>query len=612
MRRLGAAARSPGYAAAAEKVATFLSQRHPEIRVLSEAEISSHESPSLGQGWRLDLAIATADVRTVDVMIDDQFPFSIPRVALVEPPPLYTWPHVEPGGLLCQYDEYTSTDVSRPDAVLEFVLDEAATLIGRSMRGETQEDFRTEFMTYWARIRVLPGSTLWRSLARVGSPSRMVRVWKGKDFYLVGDDDAAVHRWLAHFFGHRAPALGELDAAAFLWLAQPLLPTEYPRTAGDMMTLARAAGPETARIFEQLADQAPERLAILLGARSIDGPCLAGITIIKPQSGAFRGRRRPDPLTHGFREGHVPVSLRRQRYLAQASIEASSVTRIDPGWIHGRDHDDRQEQLAMKRVVVLGCGSLGAPMTFKLAAGGVGNFVLVDPQALTDPNTSRHELGSSWVGRNKALGIRDTLLRKYPHLGSATAYPETWQEALARNDNLFVGADLVVLATGDWHAEAQFNDWHLRRGRVPVALYAWVEPRAGAGHALAIGAAGGCLQCGFDEGGAVKMPITIWPPETMREREPGCGAVFQPYGPAELAYVEALASELAVEVLLDAPRVTIHRMWAASRSFIERSKGALNSAWVSDSARRLDGGCREEEPWPSNDQCVACGRSGSE
>jgi hypothetical protein len=115
----------------------------------------------------------------------------------------------------------------------------------------------------------------------------MVRVWKGKDFYLVGDDDAAVHRWLAHFFGHRAPALGELDAAAFLWLAQPLLPTEYPRTADDMMALARAAGPETARIFEQLANQAPERLAVLLGARSIDGPCLAGITIIKPQPGAF-------------------------------------------------------------------------------------------------------------------------------------------------------------------------------------------------------------------------------------------------------------------------------------------------------------------------------------
>lgn len=374
------------------------------------------------------------------------------------------------------------------------------------------------------------------------------------------------------------------------------------------MALAGTVGPEAASLLDHLADKIPERLAVLLGARSMDGPCLAGVTIIKPEPGTFRGRRRPDPLTHGFREGHVPARVRRQRYFAQASIEASSVMRIDPAWIHGRDRDQRQEQLAMKRVVVLGCGSLGAPTACKLAAAGVGNFALVDPQALTGPNTSRHELGAGWVGQNKAVGLRDTLLRKYPHVTSVTAYAETWQEALARREDLFRAADLVVLATGDWHAEAQFNDWHLRRGRVPVAHYAWVEPRAGAGHALAIGPAGGCFQCGFDESGGVRLAITIWPDPMMREREPGCGAIFQPYGPAELAYIEALASELAIEVLLDPPGVSIHRMWASDRGFVERSKGSLNPEWVGDSPRRRDGGCREEEPWPSYGGCVACRR----
>jgi hypothetical protein len=62
--------------------------------------------------------------------------------------------------------------------------------------------------------------------------------------------------------------------------------------------------------------------------------------------------------------------------------------------------------------------------------------------------------------------------------------------------------------------------------------------------------------------------------------------VFQPYGPAELAYIEALASELALDVLLDPPRVSIHRMWVANRGFIERSKGSLNPEWVGDSPRR--------------------------
>jgi len=118
---------------------------------------------------------------------------------------------------------------------------------------------------------------------------------------------------------------------------------------------------------------------------------------------------------------------------------------------------------------VFGCGSLGAPIAFNLAAAGVGRFVLVDPQALTGPNTSRHELGIAYMGQNKAAGLREALLRKYPHLISVTHHAATWQEALARIENLFSDADLVVVAIGNWHAEAQFNDWHLRCGRAPVA-----------------------------------------------------------------------------------------------------------------------------------------------
>jgi hypothetical protein len=357
MPRLGAAAQPAGYAAAVEKLANHLAERHPEVRVLSDKDVSGRGLTSLGHGWRISLQISADDVRIIDVMIDDRFPFSVPRIALVEPPPLYTWPHVEPGGLLCLYDEYTSTDVTHPGAVLDVVLNDASTLIGRSIRGETQEDFRTEFMTYWDRIRVSSDSIPWRSLVRAQPPSRLIRVVRGKNFYLVGDEAAAIHRWLEHFFGRRAPACSETETAGLIWLSKPLLPKDYPHTADDIVTLARDAGPGPTRLLEQLADETPGRLMVLLGAPSIDGPCLAGITIIKPETGRFRGRERPNLLTHGFRDGRVPAALQRQRYFANASVEASSVVRVDASWIHGRDRDERQEQLAVKRVVLLGCGS---------------------------------------------------------------------------------------------------------------------------------------------------------------------------------------------------------------------------------------------------------------
>ena len=201
-------------------------------------------------------------------------------------------------------------------------------------------------MTYWDRIQVSPGTIPWRSLVRAQSPSRWIRVWRGRLFYLLGDDEATIQRWLEHFFERRVVAFDEMETALLIWLSKPLLPRDYPRTGDDILRLVRDAGAEPTRLLEQLADEMPERLVILLGAQSMDGPCLAGVTVIEPEAGRFRGKLRPNPVSRGFRPGYVPAVLRRQRYFVNATVEGSSVTRVDAGWIHGRDRDERQEQLA--------------------------------------------------------------------------------------------------------------------------------------------------------------------------------------------------------------------------------------------------------------------------
>jgi sulfur-carrier protein adenylyltransferase/sulfurtransferase len=605
MRKPRAAAKSARFAAAAAEIAAYLADRDPAARPLSKVEIQSHGSDRLESGWRINLQVGE-DVHVVDVLIDRRFPFSIPRIGLVKAPPPLTWPHAEPS-LLCLYDEFTSTDVIRPVAVLEAVLQKAATLIAASVRGETHDDFRTEFPTYWAREHVALGSIEWRSLVTPQPPSRVIRVWAGASTNLVADDVASMQRWLEHFFGRKDPTFCQNEAGVLLWLPQPLLPSEYPDFGGDVVALARTAGVNAPQLLEELADAAPRRIFVLLGAFSTDGPCLAGVTISKPECGTFQKTRRADPINRGFRPGHIPKALLRQRYLASAGLTASTVSRVDARWIHGRDHDPRQEQLAGKHVVVLGCGSLGAPIALKLAAAGVGRLTLVDPQTMTGPNISRHPLGAADVGRSKAIGLRERLQRSYPHITSVNSHTATWQEALADDDSLFVDGDLVVVAIGNWHAEAEFNDWHVHQGRTFHVVYVWTEPRACAGHAVAICPEGGCLHCGFEDSGAARVPITLWPDDMMREREPGCGAVFQPYGAVEMTYIEAVGSELALDCLLEPPSAAMHRTWVADRRSIERAKGLLNPAWVGDSERRREGGCRDNERWGRRESCPTCG-----
>jgi hypothetical protein len=44
--------------------------------------------------------------------------------------------------------------------------------------------------------------------------------------------------------------------------------------------------------------------------------------------------------------------------------------------------------------------------------------------------------------------------------------------------------------------------------------------------------------------GDPKWTVTRWPESTGERQEPGCGAVYQPYGPVEIAWTTCLVSTL--------------------------------------------------------------------
>lgn len=61
-----------------------------------------------------------------------------------------------------------------------------------------------------------------------------------------------------------------------------------------------------------------------------------------------------------------------------------------------------------KRVVILGCGSVGSLVAMELARAGVGNFILADPDTMEYHNICRHQCGIEDVGDLKV----NTLSRK--------------------------------------------------------------------------------------------------------------------------------------------------------------------------------------------------------
>lgn len=122
--------------------------------------------------------------------------------------------------------------------------------------------------------------------------------------------------------------------------------------------------------------------------------------------------------------------------------------------------EEGQERLARARVVVAGAGGLGSALLPVLAAAGVGEVVVVDPDVVESNNLHRQTLHVAGdVGRPKAESAADTLralLADRPGAGTvagvATAVDATNAAALV------AGADLVVDGTDSIDARYALDD----------------------------------------------------------------------------------------------------------------------------------------------------------
>jgi hypothetical protein len=288
-----------------------------------------------------------------------------------------------------------------------------------------------------------------------------------------------------------------------------------------------------------------------------------------------------------------------------------SIQRADAPWVHGRDRDPRTARLLAATVVLIGCGSVGAPVAGALAQAGVGRIVLVDYDTLSWPNVGRHLLGASAVGRDKAKALAERLQADYPHL-RIESRSSGLHEFLLTDADLLDEADLIIAATGSWAAENALNRWHLNEGRRRQVLYAWTEAHACAGHGVVIAGDGGCLQCQIGRTGAPTFKVVEWPDGgDAAQEEPACGAHYQPYGPVELGYVTAMIGELALDCLLEPPSKSFSRVLVTSPSRIAKLGGRMSEAWVSAHGAGEVGMRVVDRPWPQV-ACVACGQARAE
>lgn len=559
----------------------------PAARELLAHELRVYGGRNFTTGWRLTVEFSDKP-RRLDVLVGIDFPFEALRFALVDRPEFLTWPHVERDGMLCLLQNNSSVDRRRPVAMFQNLLGRAHHLVEDCIAGTNAADFLAEFETYW-NYTVTDGTKTCRSLLNLDGKNRVVKIWRGKEFDLIADASDHIASWLTHRFGQCKS--NEFDVGALIWLAEALRPDQYPKTANDIYRHAQSVS--ATQILSEVAGEKKDRISIVLGAITANGPVLAGVTVRNPKQKDVLDRST-NLLTRGFRPGRVPPRLIVSRFFQSGvAVTPVRVTRIDHGWIHGRGRDIRQESLKSACAVVVGCGSIGAPVASSLAMAGIGKMVLVDPDTLDWPNTGRHPLGATKVGDRKAEALAQKLQTDYPHL-EISYRNVTLQNLLRTEPKLLEQCDVIVGVTGDWGTQALIDDWFQRRGLEKKIVYGWTEAHACAGHAAYPTV--GSFERGFDSTGVPRFAITYWPDHMIQE--PACGANFQPYGAVEIMNTVVLVTTLTLDALLGGVAPGRHRFWVGPRYLLLQSGGQWSESWQNHPQFRLEGNLVVEQSWP--------------
>ncbi|MDN7025971.1 HesA/MoeB/ThiF family protein [Methanoculleus sp. FWC-SCC1] len=121
-----------------------------------------------------------------------------------------------------------------------------------------------------------------------------------------------------------------------------------------------------------------------------------------------------------------------------------------------------QQRLGKARVAVVGAGGLGCPAALYLAAAGIGEIRLVDPDRVERSNLNRQVLHHEGdVGRPKVASAAEKLLAQNPGLTVSVRHAAIDEK---NAEDLIGDADIVVDAVDDFATRYLLNRAALAKG----------------------------------------------------------------------------------------------------------------------------------------------------
>lgn len=424
----------------------------------------------------------------------------------VHPPPIHvdetypvagrTLPHLlGEGRSFCYYASGAVVlDRYNPGGTVLQCLDQADNVMRRAVRGHSDGDFADEFYTYWSSTSMLvdlPPDFTGRAIVRY------LDLHKGEVLTAALCQDSS---WLIDVHRSNGSPLPSGDGCVVVATDEALSldPNEEwpPTNLASFNVWLKWMAPALVGVLER-SFSFGEGLTRWVAIRAPNGTFVFSATLPAfLQTNEFQKSRRTS----------LPQVLK--RFSPKVSIERSSGVPADTDYIFSRNMGN-MTNLAGKRILLVGAGTIGGFLAQQLAQSGAGSaggqLILVDTDKLRTANLGRHLLGMRYLNRNKAEGCRDFLKSQLPMLDIGFRN----EDALAVLADNCPPYDLIIDATGEEALSLALNERANRaRNTWPPILFGYLLGNGAMAQAILTGdAKHACLKCLKPElSGAPRFP----------------------------------------------------------------------------------------------------------
>jgi len=122
-----------------------------------------------------------------------------------------------------------------------------------------------------------------------------------------------------------------------------------------------------------------------------------------------------------------------------------------------------QHKLSQSKILIIGCGGLGSPAAFYLAAAGVGQIGLVDSDRVELSNLQRQILHATKdIGHKKVFSAKKSLLALNPDIDVRVYYKRLTSSNIGP---LIDAYDFIIDATDNYRTKYLINDSCVQKSR---------------------------------------------------------------------------------------------------------------------------------------------------